>query len=87
MHGKLIKVQCCTIGTKKIVGMNTSIILNKAKEKKNAPLSDWTKPSLEMRLNDKKKKKTLLIESWHKAQLCQNLLILHHLENRPFMPP
>ena len=40
MHGKLIKVQCCTIGTKKIVGMTTSIILNKAKEKKNAPLSD-----------------------------------------------
>ena len=34
MHGKLINVQCCTIGTKKIVGMNTSIILNKAKKKK-----------------------------------------------------
>ena len=45
MHGKLINVQCCTIGTKKIVGMNTSIILNKAKEKKKR-LHILVEPSL-----------------------------------------
>ena len=41
MHGKLISVQCCTIGTKKIVGINTSIILNKKKKKKKKRSTFW----------------------------------------------